>query len=162
MWIPMLIWRRPPIDEVRQGHSAGQRPSVRKVSEHFIESAWKEWPEIWFADVSLPPPKWPDFGHGLLILLFWGQFWLCEMCQIWGFWAFCGEHMEGMFWNSVCWCILTTSTSFLSQVLSSLSLVLGQSVGSVPSLMSCIVTTALFSIMKDLTCLDHFNIEEWR
>ena len=34
------------------------------------------------------------------------------MCQIWGFWKFCGECMERMAWHLVCWCILTTSKNY--------------------------------------------------
>ena len=34
------------------------------------------------------------YGHGLLIFLILALFWLSEMGQIWGFWAFPGESME--------------------------------------------------------------------
>ena len=37
-----------------------------------------------------------------------GLFWLSETCQIWVFWAFPGERMEGMAWNVACGCIVTT------------------------------------------------------
>ena len=47
-------------------------------------------------------------GHGLLIFLILPLFWLSETGQIWGFRAFPGERMEGMAWNFVCWCIMTT------------------------------------------------------
>ena len=49
-----------------------------------------------------------DYGHGLLIFVLLAQVWLSETGQIWGCQAFPGERMEGMGWNSACWCILTT------------------------------------------------------
>ena len=52
--------------------------------------------------------NWLDYGHGLLIFLVLTPLWLSEKGQIWGFWAFSGERMEGMGWNFVCWCILPT------------------------------------------------------
>ena len=52
--------------------------------------------------------SWLDHGHGLLICLLLAPLWLSERGQIWGFWAFPGERMEGMVWNFACWCILTT------------------------------------------------------
>ena len=54
------------------------------------------------------PHNWLDYGLGLLIFLILALFWLSEMGQIWGFRAFPGERMEGMAWNSACWCTLTT------------------------------------------------------
>ena len=47
------------------------------------------------------------YGHGLLIFLILALFWLSEKGEICGFWAFPGEHLEGMPWNFVCWCIFT-------------------------------------------------------
>ena len=55
--------------------------------------------------------KWLDFGHGLLIFLLLVQFWLSEMCQIWGFKAFSSECLEEMAWNVV-WCILTSFRNY--------------------------------------------------
>ena len=52
--------------------------------------------------------NWLVYGCGLLIFLILALFWLSETGQIWGFWAFPGERMEGMPWNVVCYCILTT------------------------------------------------------
>ena len=52
--------------------------------------------------------NWLVLGHGLLIFVILAVFWLSETGQIWGFRAFPGECMEGMAWNMVCWCILTT------------------------------------------------------
>ena len=79
------------------------------VSGHFLENAWREWPEILHADVSWPPPElislWPQFADFFLIL---ALFWLSETGQIWGFRAFPGERMEEMTWNFACWCILST------------------------------------------------------
>ena len=49
-----------------------------------------------------------DYGHGLLIFLLLAPLWLSETGKIWGFRVFPGERMEGMGWNFVCWCILTT------------------------------------------------------
>ena len=53
--------------------------------------------------------NWLDYGHGLLIFLLLAPLWLSEMGQIWGFRAFPGECLQGMGWNFVCWCILTTT-----------------------------------------------------
>ena len=52
--------------------------------------------------------NWLVYGHSLLIFLILALFCLSETGQIWGFRAFPGEHMEGMPWNMVCCCILTT------------------------------------------------------
>ena len=52
--------------------------------------------------------NWLVYGHSLLIFLILALFWLSEMGQIWGFWAFPGERMEEMSWNFARWCILTT------------------------------------------------------
>ena len=52
--------------------------------------------------------NWLVYGHGLLIFLILALFWLSETGQIWGFWAFPGERMEGMAWNFARWWILTT------------------------------------------------------
>ena len=52
--------------------------------------------------------NWLVYGYGLLIFLILALFWLSETGQIWGFRAFPGERMEGMAWNMVCYCILTT------------------------------------------------------
>ena len=41
-------------------------------------------------------------------LLILALFWLSETGQIWGFRAYPGERMEGMAWNMICCCILTT------------------------------------------------------
>ena len=40
--------------------------------------------------------NWLDYGHGLWIFLFLAPLWLSETGQIWGFWAFLRERMEGM------------------------------------------------------------------
>ena len=81
----------------------------RKVSGHFPENAWREWPEIWHADVSWPPSElmrlWSQFVD---FSSSWHNFWLGEMGEIWGFRAFPGKCMEGIAWNLACWCILTT------------------------------------------------------
>ena len=52
--------------------------------------------------------NWLVLGHGLLTFVILALFWLSETGQIWGFRAFPGERMEGMAWNMVCCCILTT------------------------------------------------------
>ena len=132
------------------------------VFGHFLENAWREWPEIWYAAVSWPPTErirlwlrsgdfsyfgailtywngsnlgflgisrrthrgnglklcmlmyldhlqnWLVYSHGLLFFLILALFWLSQTGQIWGFLAFPGESMEGMVWNMVCCCILTT------------------------------------------------------
>ena len=52
--------------------------------------------------------NWLVLGHGLLTFVILALFWLSETGQIWGFGAFPGERMEGMAWNVVCCCILTT------------------------------------------------------
>ena len=53
--------------------------------------------------------NWLVYGHGLLIFLILALFWLSETGQIWGFRVFPGEYMEGMAWNVVRWCSLSTS-----------------------------------------------------
>ena len=77
------------------------------VSGHFLEKAWREWPEILHADVSWPPSElislWLRSGDFLILVLFW----LSETGQIWGFQAFSGKPMEEIAWNFACWCILT-------------------------------------------------------
>ena len=75
------------------------------VSGHFLENAWSKWPEILHADVS-----WP---HSELISSASRSVDLCNFGTIltWGFRAFPGERMEGMAWNMVCYCILTTFRS---------------------------------------------------
>ena len=52
--------------------------------------------------------NWWVHGHVILIFAIWHYFWLSETGQIWGFRAFPGERTEGMAWNMVCCCILTT------------------------------------------------------
>ena len=52
--------------------------------------------------------KWLVYGRGLVIFQILALFWLSVTGQIWGFRAFPGERMEGMTWNFVCWCILST------------------------------------------------------
>ena len=52
--------------------------------------------------------NWSDYGHDLFIFFLLAPLWLKETGQIWGFRALPGERMEGMGWNIVCWCILTT------------------------------------------------------
>ena len=56
--------------------------------------------------------NWLDYGHGLFIFLLLAPLWLGETGQIWGFRAFPGERIEGMSWNFVCWCILTTFINY--------------------------------------------------
>ena len=56
----------------------------------------------------LEAQNWLDYGHGLFIFLLLVPLWLSETGQIWCFRAFPGDHMEGMGWNFVCWCIVTT------------------------------------------------------
>ena len=55
--------------------------------------------------------KWCNYGHGPLIFLLLASLWLNATGQIWGFWAFPGERMEGIAWNFACWWILTTFRS---------------------------------------------------
>ena len=46
-------------------------------SEYYLENAWKEWPEIWHADLSCwPPPILIRFCYGLMVVLILVQFWL--------------------------------------------------------------------------------------
>ena len=52
--------------------------------------------------------NWSVSGHGLLIFVILALFWLKETGQIWSFRAFPGERMQGVAWNMVCYCILTT------------------------------------------------------
>ena len=78
------------------------------VSEHILEKAWREWPEICKLMYLDHLQNWLVLGHGLLTFEILALFWLSEMGQIWGFGAFPGERMEGMAWNVVCCCILTT------------------------------------------------------
>ena len=52
--------------------------------------------------------NWLDYGYSLLIFLRLTPLCLNETGQIWGVRAFPGERREGMAWNCVCWCILTT------------------------------------------------------
>ena len=52
--------------------------------------------------------NWLVYDRGLVFFFFiLALFWLSETGQIWGFWAFPGERMEGMAWNFACWCIST-------------------------------------------------------
>ena len=78
------------------------------VSNYFLENAW--WNGLKFCMLMCPDhlQNWLDFVYGLLIFLLLASLWLSEMDQICGFLAFSWEHMEGMAWNFVCWCILTT------------------------------------------------------
>ena len=46
-----------------------------------------------------------DFGNGLFISLILAKLWLSETDQVYGFHVFSRERMEGMAWNSTCWCI---------------------------------------------------------
>ena len=55
-----------------------------------------------------PFQNWLVYGHGLLTLLILALFWLSETGQLLGFRGFPGERIEGMAWNMVCCCILTT------------------------------------------------------
>ena len=52
--------------------------------------------------------NWPVYGHSLLIFLILALFWLSETGLFLGFRAFPREPIEGMAWNVVCYCILTT------------------------------------------------------
>ena len=52
--------------------------------------------------------NWLVLGQGLLTFVILALFWLNETGQIWGFRAFSGECIEGMAWNIICCCILTT------------------------------------------------------
>ena len=54
-----------------------------------------------------------DYSDDLMISLILALFWLSGMGQICGFWAFPQERMEGIAWNFVWWCILTTSRTGL-------------------------------------------------
>ena len=47
------------------------------VSGHFLENAWRKWPEMLLADVSWLQ-KWLVLGHGLLIFVILALFWLSE------------------------------------------------------------------------------------
>ena len=76
------------------------------VSGHFLENAWREWPETWYAAVS-----WP-ISELISIWLQSGGFCnfgaiLTETGQIWEFQAFSGKPIDEMAWNFACWCILT-------------------------------------------------------
>ena len=76
------------------------------VSGHFLENAWREWPEMWYAAVSWPPSELIGLWfYGLVIFLILVLFWLSETGQIW---VFSGKPIEEMAWNFACWCILTT------------------------------------------------------
>ena len=79
-----------------------------RVSGHFLENSWREWPEILHADVSWPPSQLISSGSQSVDFLILGLFWLSETGQISGFRAFPGERMEGMACNMVCCCILAT------------------------------------------------------
>ena len=37
------------------------------VFAHFLENAWRKWPEMWYAAVSWPPQNWLDYGSSLVI-----------------------------------------------------------------------------------------------
>ena len=52
---------------------------------------------------------WLDTGHGRLIFFILAIFFTSETGQIWDFRTFPREHMQGMTWNLICWCIQTTS-----------------------------------------------------
>ena len=78
------------------------------VSGHFLENAWRKWPEILHADVSWPPSELISLWLRFVDFCNFGTIWLSETGQIWGFRAFPGERMKGMAWNFACWCILTT------------------------------------------------------
>ena len=81
------------------------------VSGHFLENAWREWPEILHADVSLPPSERINLWLRCFIFVILVLFWLSETGQIWGFRALPGERIGRMAWNMVCCCILTTNRS---------------------------------------------------
>ena len=54
-----------------------------------------------------------NFGHGLLIFLFWHNFDLVKQVR-YGVWQFSSECMGGMACNLTCWCVLTTfSTAYI-------------------------------------------------
>ena len=58
--------------------------------------------------MCLDHPDWLVYGHCLLIFQILALFWLSNTGQIWGFWAFARERIEGIAWNFACWCILIT------------------------------------------------------
>ena len=55
-----------------------------------------------------PLQSWLVSGQSLLILVILALFWLRETAQIWGFWAFPGEGMEGIAWKFAYRYILAT------------------------------------------------------
>ena len=75
---------------------------------HFLENAWREWPEILHSDVSWQPSELISSGSRSVIFVILALFWLSETGQIWGFRVYLRERLEGMAWNMVCCCILTT------------------------------------------------------
>ena len=71
-----------------------------------------------------------DYSHDLLIFLIWALSWPSETGQIYSFRAFPGNCIEGIAWNFVCWCILTTfRNNWILVVLSWLSYFLRLGVG---------------------------------
>ena len=83
------------------------------ASGHFPENAWREWPEILYADVSRPPSElirlWSWSVNFYILALFWHS----EMGQIWDLWSVPGEPIEEMARHFACWCILTTFQNWL-------------------------------------------------
>ena len=81
------------------------------VSGHVMDNASKEWSDnlVWWCLLTT------SRNYSILFMVcwffyFWAQIWLSEICC---FLAFYGERTEGMTWNMVCWCILTTSRNDL-------------------------------------------------
>ena len=78
------------------------------VSEHWLENAWRAWPNILHCDASWPLWElirvWQhsvEFSPFGTTLTYWNG-------SNWGFQAFPGKCIEGMAYNFACWCILTT------------------------------------------------------
>ena len=98
------------------------RPSIRPKPEipsfhlHMgfrAFAAWREWPEIWHADVSWPPTELIRIWLWSVNCPYFGTICLTGIGQVWAFRAFPGEPIEEM----VCWCILTTCKKFKFMVM---------------------------------------------
>ena len=71
-----------------------------RVSGHFLEKAWLEWPKIWHADVSWSPSELIRC-HGLLSFPISAASWLNEAGEIGGFQAFSWENAREE-WPEIC------------------------------------------------------------